>query len=352
MKKVVPDWPRLRTMLVATFVLSSAAARAEQDVTNRFSLSARFGFNISATFKGVTSLPAPSSSRTTPDGMTYNYDDGYILTDVSGNFGGQTWNWGYDDSARQVVGNSIQLNRTTGAASLSSPDLDSSPVTYGFELTYNRQLGVINDSLHYGIGAASNYLNFGLNETSSSSGSVTVVTDSYGFTPGTTPPSATPSSPYQGTFNGPGFLVGDTPISSVSSIIPGSALTDQRKFDANLWGLNIGPYLEIPLGRRFNLSLAAGVSLALLNSSASWTETVAIPTVGITSASGNGNDNAFLWGGFVGANASWEFYDHWTAVGGVQYQNLGKYQHSFGGREVEMDLRNSIFVTVGVGYSF
>lgn len=35
-----------------------------------------------------------------------------------------------------------------------------------------------------------------------------------------------------------------------------------------------------------------------------------------------------------------------------QYQNLGTYQHSFGGRQVEVDLRNSIFVTLGLGYSF
>jgi hypothetical protein len=54
----------------------------------------------------------------------------------------------------------------------------------------------------------------------------------------------------------------------------------------------------------------------------------------------------------VGANLSWQINNRWSAVGGVQYQNLGTYQHSFNGQQVELDLRNSLFVTLGVGFAF
>src|SRR5689334_972744 len=90
-------------LTVATFV---TAAQAEEIVTNRLSASLRFGLNISARFKGnaVTFPPPLGLTRSTPNGDAYNYDDGYVLTDVSGNEGGQTWYWGYDNSTTYPAG--------------------------------------------------------------------------------------------------------------------------------------------------------------------------------------------------------------------------------------------------------
>jgi len=42
----------------------------------------------------------------------------------------------------------------------------------------------------------------------------------------------------------------------------------------------------------------------------------------------------------------------WSVVGGVQYQNLGIYRHNFGARQAEVDLSNSIFVTIGISRTF
>src|SRR6266404_2468854 len=64
-------------LLVAAAILAPLAATAQQDITNRLSLSARFGFNISARFKGLSTLPLPANHRTTGHGDSYNYDDGY-----------------------------------------------------------------------------------------------------------------------------------------------------------------------------------------------------------------------------------------------------------------------------------
>src|SRR5258708_8470549 len=99
--------------LLAAGVLTPGLALAENDVTNRLTLSARFGFNIPVRFGGLASLPAPALARRTPQGDAYNYDDGFVLTDISGNFGGQTWYWGYDSSARQISGNNILLSRNS-----------------------------------------------------------------------------------------------------------------------------------------------------------------------------------------------------------------------------------------------
>jgi hypothetical protein len=309
--------------------------------TNRLTLSARFGFNISGRFKGFGSSP-----RVAPDGLGYNYDDGYVHPDVSGDAGGQTWNWGYDDSASQIAGNTILLNRAGSAANPSSQPLDSG-LSPGVELVYSREIGN-KGKWHYGVEAAVNYLSVSLKNESMFVGDMTRVTDAYPFTPGTTPP----SGPYQGSFNGPGFVIGDTPVSSVTNIISGATVTGQYQLDASVWGIRLGPWVERQLSERVNVSLSAGLAAALLNVKGSWTEAVELPGIGTTIRSGTGSDNAFLLGGYLTANAVWQFSDRWNLAGGVQYQTLGKYKHSFGSREAELDLSNSIFVTVGLGFRF
>src|SRR6187551_3113341 len=93
------------SLVVASLALLTPSLRAQEDNENRFSFSGRFGFNMSAKFKGVALTPSGvGGTRTTPDGTAYNYDNGYVLTDISGNAGDQTWNWGYDDSSKQISG--------------------------------------------------------------------------------------------------------------------------------------------------------------------------------------------------------------------------------------------------------
>ena len=41
-----------------------------------------------------------------------------------------------------------------------------------------------------------------------------------------------------------------------------------------------------------------------------------------------------------------------TAFVGVQYQALGKYEHTEGGKKAVLDLNQSIFFSVGLGYAF
>ena len=107
----------------------------------------------------------------------------------------------------------------------------------------------------------------------------------------------------------------------------------------------LGPYAEFPITESVNLQVSGGLAGALLNNDVAWS------IIG-TSLSGKGSDTEMLWGGYLAANLSWQFCENWSAVAGVQYQNLGKYEHSFGGRRVELDLHHSFFVTVGVGFSF
>jgi len=84
-----------------------------------------------------------------------------------------------------------------------------------------------------------------------------------------------------------------------------------------------------------------------MDSSLSWRESTVSAVI-----SGTGRHTDLLLGGYAGVNASWRFSEQWSAVAGAQYQTLGNYIHTFGTQKVELNLSESIFLMVGLGYNF
>jgi hypothetical protein len=341
--------------LAAVAALFAGSANGDE-TTNRLTLSPRFGLNISARFSGVQSLPLPKSApRTTPQGQPYNYDNGYVLTDISGNAGGQTWYWGYDNSrplsqGGQVSGNNILLSRSAGAT-MPTATADDNP-QYGGELAY-QFLVQTRHSFSYGLEVAVNYTHLSLSDNHALAANLNRLAYPFAFTPGTTPPQATPAAPYQGSFEGPGFTISDTPGSPLASTIPGgAAIFGSRQLDGDVLGFRLGPCFELPLSDRFSLTASAGLAVAIPFTSVSWNETVTVNGAAATRVSGSGTGNTALAGFYAGANLVWQFAEKWSAVAGAQFQDVGTYDHDYGGRSVKLDMRQSVFVTVGLGYSF
>lgn len=366
MKKNQTNWayPMTGALLCATAASAQQDQLTRLDSTNRLTLSLRFGFNITGKFTGLGGSlnpgAPPANGQRTPHGDPYNYDNGYVHPDISGSGDGLTWYWGYNNSAAapagQISGNTILLDRTTasGLPSEQSADAAQNP---GFELAYDRQLGVKENwhHLRYGLEGAVNYQPISFNVGGHFQGSLVQATDAYPFTPGTTPPAATPAIPYQGSYEGPGFVIGTTPTSLPTVVTPGLLLFVQDHLDANLWGFRLGPYVELPFGKeeQFNLHLSAGLALGLLSANASWQETLTLPNGGGTTVtSGGGNNFDILWGGYLGVDGAYQISRRWGVVAGVQFQDLGTYNHNFGGRAAELDLSQSVFVKVGVSWSF
>ena len=328
------------------------------DSTNRLTGSLRFGLNITGKFLnpggGLNPHSSGANGRRTPDGAAYNYDNGYVLKD-SGSADGRTWNWGYDSknqvNANPSFPNSIDFQRTLAPGLPGENSTDTPSV--GAEVTYDYELGVKEDwhHLRYGVELAANYMPFSF--SSSGSYGIATRTDTFAYTPGTTPPTATPGQPYQGGFGGPGFVLGSKPVSSSTVPVPGATLTANDSFNASLWGFRLGPYVESPLTEKLSLHLTGGLAVGLVDANASWKETLTLPGGGgSTTTSGGGNDTSLLWGYYVGLDATYRFNDHWGADAGVQFQDLGTYSHDFGGRTAQLDLSQSVFFEVGVSYSF
>ena len=318
-------------MPVIGSLVSATAAAAEQDwqtnsvTTNRLSLSLRLGLNISGKFKGVgrsfSSGTPLSAGRRTPNGDPYNDDNGYVLTDNSGNYGGQSWYWGYDNASQvNASANTIAFNHTVATGLPSENSGDDSPYV-GAELTYDYELGVKEDwhHLRYGLEGAVNFLPIEFNSGGRYNATLSRQTDTYSYTPGTTPPTA----PYQGSYGGPGFVINVPPASSTTTLVPGATFLAQQHFDANLWGFRLGPYVELPVFKKMDLFLTGGLAVGLLDCNASWKETLTLPGgAGSLSASGSGSDFSVLCGYYLGLNTAYQFNERWSVEAGCSTKTL------------------------------
>lgn len=307
--------------------------------TNRLTLSLRYGLNMHAKFMGIGSAGGPG-----------HYSDGYVLTDSTGNYLGYTSYWGYDNPAQynQAANTFSFHNAVGGGNAASSADQDISEP--GVELTYDRQLGVKEDwhRLRYGVEGALNYMKISLNNSSSYHANVATENYTFGGIPG-----QIPSAGHRGSYNGNGgnpvLVYAGSPGASTSG-----TLSSSDSFDADLWGGRLGPYAELPFGdkQQFTILLTGGLAVGLINASENWKQTLALDGGGTSTTAGGGNDVGVLWGWYAGATANYQFTDHWGLSASVQFQDLGTYNHSFGGRTAQLDLSQSVFFELGVSYSF
>lgn len=344
-----------RALLPAALIgsLSAAPGQLEPPVAesrNHFGASFRMAFNVAVDFENVGAFPSPAGLRTTPDGAPFNYDDGYVLTDSSGNLLGYTRYWGYD-SASQVPGDGTIVMHTTSSAGSSVTAPNENP-ELGFELTYNRELGR-NKNVRWGLESAFNYMNVAVHDSGALAIGATRVSTPYQLPSleggGTVSP---PPAPY---YHGADLSPEGNPVINATPL-PSSAantliaMTGTRNFDADIFGFRVGPYLELSLGEKTTLAFSGGLALALVNSEFSFNESIAQPNV--PSQSGSGSDHEVMVGGYVAGNISYKLAKDWGLFGGVQYQNVGHYSQTVNGETAVLNLDQSIFVVLGASYSF
>jgi hypothetical protein len=320
---------------------------------NRFGASFRMAFNVNVDFKNVGAFTPLGLTRLTPDGAAYNYDDGYVHTDSSGNLRGLTRYWGYDyDSGalNQLPGDgTIVMHRNSSAGITARGDVDE-PAP-GAELTYSRVLGR-SGNWRWGIEGAANYMNVGARDSRTLSATVIRQGDAYPLPLGPGGVVAPPPAPYQGSFElqpQGNAVIGATPVSSSTSTMI-ATVSGTRKFDADIFGVRLGPFLEVPLGEKLLLTLSGGLALAHVNSDFKFSDTVAFP--GVVPVARSGSHSDLKVGGYVAGNVAYKFNEAWSAFGGVQYQDAGKYSHKESGRKAVLDLSQTLLVVIGASYSF
>lgn len=324
---------------------------------NRFAVSYRLGLNISADFKRlggftVVGQPGVNPGPATGGHTDRTYDDGYNKIDIRDNALGLTWNWGYEN-ASQVPdpGNNVILFHSSTAsatASASSKNVCDDP-QHGFEFIYNRRIRDAGNGW-WGIEAAFGYtaVSIGDGRPLAGAGSISILTDTYNLG-GVFPPSP---PPYHGDFTNAGPLISDSPSRSFQEMPVAARITGSRSLDAGVAAFRVGPYFELPASTNLSFQLSGGFALALVDSEFRFRETVTIPGFGSQTRSGHGRDDGVVPGGYVAGTVIWKLRKDLDIFANAQYQALGSYSQTVKGKRAELNLGESVFVSIGMGVSF
>lgn len=322
---------------------------------NGWSLAPSVGLNIRTTFKSLGGFTTQTAVGAAIGGVDHNYDDGFNRMDTNVGLPGDTWNWGFSNvSQTPPFDNTVRMNSSSSAADLTSQS--GSDYKLGLEVRYRRQIGVL-ENLRWGIEGVFSWHDLSAEENHSLAGTVTRITDTYSLNNNPIP------APFTGTAGGPGPLISDIPARTPTVIPSGAVVTGQSKLDAALFAIKLGPQVEWrpSPASRWGLTLNAGLAAAIANSEFTFSESVTIPSMGpglqpgvsaTQTRAGSGSTAEVLLGGYAGLSASYKFTDRLSLIGAGQYQNLGTFSQTVAGKKAEIELGNTILLSLGLRYSF
>lgn len=330
--------------LAADFGAGSAPERS----VNRVNLSARFLFNVSAEF-AHRATPADPGPAIDMRGIDRLYDNGHVRVDDSGNAGGRTWNWAYDDPA-SLEGTVLHLHSVRSPADgLTQREKDDPQ--YGFEMTYDRVLTRFPlgnaGTVHAGLRGAFGTTFLDIRHRATVRGVTTGVRDSYDLSglP------LIPNAPYRGSAPAPGgplpLLIPDAPFDRQTVETPATA-TQRLQIEGELYGFKLGPFFEIPLGRSATFQLQGGLLAILADTDFGFSESLGTGA-GTTFRTG---ETDWSWGGFVEGQFGIALTDRWTAFAGAGWQGSGSQSLTAGPTTATLRLGNVVTAFLGVGCGF
>lgn len=310
---------------------------------HRFNLNTHVGFNIEASFEklGGVSGPNPGSDLR---GTDHFYDDGYNRVDESGNAGGQTRFWGYDNPG-QLLDDAIVMSSFSSSSSGSIRGVQDAP-HWGAELTYARELGW-NGSYWWGVEIGLSWTDLSFKERASFQGNATIVRDAYSLNGG-----VAPDAPYAGTFNGSGPALGDDPLRTVQNLNGAAQTMGEYELDASLYVLRLGLVYETPFTSWLSLQFGGGIAGGFVDSEFRYQESTTIASLRSSVTRGSESGDDFVGGAYAHAGLALHFHDHFMASLGMQYKYLTSYTQEAAGRRAEIDFEGALYVALGVGVTF
>ena len=309
--------------------------------------------NVDVRFSRLGSFTSPLTPQPLGGGQNYTYENGFVHVDSSGNAGDLTWNWGYDNNAQYDPSGGGFINLSISSSLQNASLRKSEDFSHGFEIFAAYEIGELTclklpaGNARWGIKTLFHYSNVKASSGHTLSSGVSRLTDSFALN-GVIPPLA----PYSGSFNGPGPLLGDDPARNTALVPDAAVVTGRRDFDVHVFGLGVGPYLEIPVSKKLSVGTAAGLNLAIATGNYSFDSTTTIAGAGSQSSSDSGSGTNLLLGAFAELSTVYQINDDWGVYGSARYQYYQDFDVSASGSEAELSFSNSFILSLGVTYSF
>jgi len=335
-----------RIVLSTTLALAAATPLAvrgqdSSDNLNRFSFGPTIGFNFKVEFYNSSPCLFNVNPGPPTGDANHNYDDGYVRVDSSGDAGGLTQNWGYQNASQYNAAGlgTMQFHAIEPGGSSSA----TSNPQYGGELIYQRVIGSLPliSSGDWGLETGFGFTDLDIRDNLG--GTAPVITDTYQLN-GVIPP----GPGYQGTFNGPGPLLGDTPARSIGS----ASISGYQKLSGQLFTFRIGPFAEWNFTPQLSLAASVGVTLAPTTLDYDFSETYSVAGGGVYAAGGHSSKTALLYGPYAGAMLRYDFTKCWGVYVGARFQNLNDMNLSNDGSSARLDPGVTLYATVGATWKF
>jgi hypothetical protein len=313
----------------------------DDDWTRHFRIGAMVGMNIKASFNMNGTYPVNQATGV--------YDDGYMHVDSTGDVGGATTYWGYNNQS-QYNGQTLVMHNTTQYTTSGGGEQGGSAFP-GFDMAYGGNL------FYLGRARIGWDLGFGflpISITDSRPMSVTSISQST-FTFNNVP--YLPNAPYNGNSSGSSWLLPDNPSFTNQTLSASSGnVTGSRTLDVMLYTLRLGPSVYWDVNRSIGVSASFGPAIGIVSGDYKYDETITATTVnGTTSAhnSGQFGGTDVVYGGYVNATVMYHVPDENADIYvGAQFMPMGDANFSGGGREAQLKLGGQVYISAGINWSF
>jgi len=307
---------------------------------------------LKAEFSGLGNFGSNFAPQPLGGGQDYNYDDGYVHVDSSGNAGGQTWNWGYEnDSQIDTSGEgsvAFTLTRSTGNAGTEERDDAMAGLeAFGYyDMGDVKIPGLSLPGAKWGFRAGIHYAHIDISNGDNLRSGTSVLTDRFSLG-GIIPPLA----PYEGSFNGPGPLISDSPDRSVA---PGgfALVSGSRELDVHLTTLSLGSFMEIPIAQKTSLTFEGGLNAALASGSYDFVSNTTIANVGTRRSAGSDSGTSVLPGVYLGLSGIYQINESWAIQAAGRYQYMDDYDLGANGSSANLSFDSAFILSFGMLHSF
>jgi hypothetical protein len=310
----------------------------DDDWTRHFRIGAMAGMNISANFsmKGQFNIPGNNAANG-------NYDDGYVLTDNTGNAFDQTGYWGYNKPS-QLAGSSLYMHSTTSYSASGSSEASGS-VFPGFDMAYGGNLFYLGRA-RIGWDLGFGFLPISITDNSSMSASVNQTTFTFN-----TGGIIVPGAPYQGGFNRNGESTISTNFTTSNGTNNGT-INGSQKLEVMLYTVRLGPSVYWDLNESFGLSASVGPAIGIVSGDYKYDEIVSAGDVS-THNRGKFGATDLVYGGYVNATLMYHVPGENADIYlGAQYMPMKDASFSSGGREAQLKLGGQVYISAGVNWAF
>lgn len=306
---------------------------------------------LNADFGGFGRFESPNRLKPAGGGRNYNYDDGFVRVDSSGNANNLTWNWSYENSSQYqpAKGGTIDLSITNSRADASATERDDGSL--GMEIFALREMGPVSLPLAnapattWGIRLGFGFTHVGIRSGSDLETNLLTTTDSFQLG-GIVPPPA----PYAGSFGGPGPLIGDSPIRTTSESV--AWVSGGREIDVDLGVFNCGTYISASVNPKVNLLAEAGLSLGLASGSYEFDSTTVVSGLGAQTDSGKDSQSTLLPGIYAGVSATYQFCEAWSGYASARYQLLDSMDFDSSGTTASLSFESAFVISLGLVHPF